>query len=97
MIHSMITRIRYLGDRRDEDKKEIINKMEWEREPSHYEIKDCSIEIITKPHTDLWQRTYYQFRNDNAPMLQMKTREASFSFVRLTVNTVLINVVSSCI
>lgn len=34
-----------------------------------------------KPHTDLWQRTYYHFRNDNAPVLQMSTEEQFFSFV----------------
>ena len=39
------------------------------------------IEITTRPHTDLWQRTYYHFRNDNAPMLQMETEEKFFSFV----------------
>lgn len=39
------------------------------------------IEIVTKPHTDLWQRTYYHFRNDNAPVLQMYTEEKFFSFV----------------
>ena len=30
---------------------------------------------------DLWQRTYYHFQNDNAPVLQMKTKEKFFSFV----------------
>ncbi|MDE6413496.1 MAG: DUF1349 domain-containing protein, partial [Eubacterium sp.] len=39
------------------------------------------IEITTKPHTDLWQRTYYHFQNDNAPVFQMKTDEKFFSFV----------------
>ena len=39
------------------------------------------IEITTEPHTDLWQRTYYHFRNDNAPVLQMETEEKYFSFV----------------
>ena len=39
------------------------------------------IEITTLPHTDLWQRTYYHFRNDNAPVLQMETDERYFSFV----------------
>ena len=29
------------------------------------------LRVVTKPHTDLWQRTYYHFRNDNAPVLQM--------------------------
>lgn len=37
-----------------------------------------AIEIVTKPHTDLWQRTYYHFRNDNAPLLQMRTNEPFF-------------------
>jgi len=36
---------------------------------------------VTEPHTDLWQRTYYGFRNDNAPVLQMTTDEKFFSFV----------------
>ena len=39
------------------------------------------VEIITKPHTDLWQRTYYHFRNDNAPVFQMETDEKYFSFI----------------
>ena len=36
---------------------------------------------MTEPHTDLWQRTYYHFRNDNAPVLQMKTKDQYFSFM----------------
>ena len=36
--------------------------------------------MTTEPHTDLWQRTYYGFRNDNAPVLQMETEEEFFSF-----------------
>ena len=48
-----------------------VNKLKWTREPAHYSISDDKIEIITNPHTDLWQRTYYHFRNDNAPVLQM--------------------------
>lgn len=54
---------------------------EWTRLPMSYEIRDNSIKITTAPHTDLWQRTYYHFRNDNAPVLQMKTAEKYFSFV----------------
>jgi hypothetical protein len=56
------------------------NEMEWIRAPKQYTIREDRIEIITEPHTDLWQRTYYHFRNDNAPALQMKTREKYFSF-----------------
>ena len=57
------------------------SKLEWTREPLDYSISDNKIEIITSPHTDLWQRTYYHFRNDNAPVLQMETDESFFSFV----------------
>ena len=41
----------------------------WTREPKDYAIDEDRIEITTLPHTDLWQRTYYHFRNDNAPVL----------------------------
>lgn len=55
---------------------QIYNQMQWTRQPEKVEAKDGVIAITTKPHTDLWQRTYYHFRNDNAPVLQMKTNEA---------------------
>ena len=58
-----------------------ISQLKWTREPQSYDIKEDKIEMITKPYTDLWQRTYYHFRNDNAPVLQMKTKEKYFSFV----------------
>lgn len=54
---------------------------QWTREPKGCKIEHNRIEIITKPHTDLWQRTYYHFQNDNAPVLQMETEEKYFSFV----------------
>ena len=52
----------------------------WIREPAEYRIEENRIEIVTKPHTDLWQRTYYHFRNDNAPVLQWESDERFFSF-----------------
>ena len=55
--------------------------LQWVREPKNYTITEDRIEIITEPHTDLWQRTYYHFRNDNAPVLQMETEEKFFSFI----------------
>ena len=54
--------------------------LKWTREPESFSITDERIEITTKPKTDLWQRTYYHFRNDNAPVLQMETEEKFFSF-----------------
>ena len=53
----------------------------WTRPPKQYTVAEDRIEMVTEPHTDLWQRTYYHFRNDNAPVLQMETAEQYFSFV----------------
>ena len=58
-----------------------FGKFKWTREPESCAIYDGAIEIVTKPHTDLWQRTYYHFRNDNAPVFQMETEERYFSFI----------------
>lgn len=55
-----------------------IKNFEWIREPQNYIVTDDRIEIVTQPGTDLWQRTYYHFRNDNAPLLQMETEEKFF-------------------
>ena len=57
-----------------------LQKLEWTRMPASWQIYDDCIEITTLPHTDLWQRTYYHFRNDSAPVLQMTTDEKFFSF-----------------
>ena len=56
------------------------SKLTWTRPPKNFTIEDGRITITTEPHTDLWQRTYYHFRNDNAPVLQMQTDEQYFSF-----------------
>ena len=57
-----------------------IRDFRWTREPASCVVTDGRVEVITKPHTDLWQRTYYHFRNDNAPVFQMETEERYFSF-----------------
>lgn len=53
----------------------------WTRQPQRYTVTPDRVEITTEPGTDLWQRTYYHFRNDNAPVLQTTTREQYFSFI----------------
>ena len=58
-----------------------VKDLTWTREPEDYSISEERIEITTKPFTDLWQRTYYHFRNDNAPVLQMETEEAYLPYV----------------
>ena len=57
-----------------------LDNFQWTRLPKDFSVREDRVEIITNPHTDLWQRTYYHFRNDNAPVFQMETKEKFFSF-----------------
>lgn len=52
----------------------------WIFEPKQHELKNNIVTITTEANTDFWQRTYYGFRNDNAPALLIKTSEKYFSF-----------------
>ncbi len=56
------------------------DQLKWIRKPDKFSIQDDFISINTAPYTDLWQRTYYGFRNDNAPVLQLETTDKYFSF-----------------
>ena len=58
-----------------------ISSLQWTRQPESYEVKGDTILVTTAPKTDLWQRTYYHFQNDNAPVFQMKTSQKFFSFI----------------
>ncbi len=58
-----------------------MTNFSWIREPLSCTVGAERVELVTRPHTDLWQRTYYHFRNDNAPVFQMETGEKFFSFV----------------
>ena len=57
-----------------------ISDFRWTREPAACTVTEDAVAVVTKPHTDLWQRTYYHFRNDNAPVFQMETQQRFFSF-----------------
>lgn len=57
-----------------------LNKFSWTRVPESVAEKDGKLFVVTSPRTDLWQRTYYHFRNDNAPVFQMQSDEKYFSF-----------------
>ena len=59
----------------------IISGFKWTRAPNDFVLKDNQLLITTSPHTDLWQRTYYHFQNDNAPVFQMESDEMLFSFI----------------
>lgn len=58
----------------------LSQELLWTRKPKNVTISQDAVKIITEPHTDLWQRTYYGFQNDNAPVLQIRTKERYFSF-----------------
>ena len=58
-----------------------FSQMTWTREPKDWKAGEGWLEVTTEPGTDLWQRTYYHFRNDNAPALQLTTAEPFFSLV----------------
>ena len=57
-----------------------VEQLTWTRAPKEFTIEPDRITVVTEPGTDLWQRTYYGFRNDNAPVLQLDTEETYFSF-----------------
>ena len=71
------------GTDRRENKTMKLNpqNMEWTRAPKYYTVTEDAVTIRTEPFTDLWQRTYYHFRNNNAPALQLTSEEKFFSFV----------------
>lgn len=56
-----------------------FTKASWLFEPQKYEVTSSRVAITTEPETDLWQRSYYGFRKDNAPSLLLKSSE-NFSF-----------------
>lgn len=58
-----------------------ITQFNWTRMPLAYKVHDNQVDITTKEHTDLWQRTYYHFQNDNAPVFQTETDRKYFSFI----------------
>lgn len=46
-----------------------LGKASWLNAPESFEIGPGGLSLTTPPNTDLWQRSYYGFRNDNAPAL----------------------------
>lgn len=56
-----------------------FSKAKWLNQPKLFEINNQFVKITTEPNTDFWQRTYYGFRNDNAPALLIESKN-NFSF-----------------
>ncbi len=57
-----------------------LENFEWINEPKKFILDHNRLLIETEPGTDLWQRTYYGFQNDNAPAFLTKVK-GDFSFV----------------
>ena len=56
----------------------------WINQAKTFEITTQLVKITTEPNTDLWQRSYYGFRHDNAPALLIESGN-NFTFtVRVT-------------
>ena len=51
----------------------------WLNQPQLFEVNEQSVKITTEPNTDFWQRSYYGFRNDNAPALLVESKN-NYSF-----------------
>ncbi len=51
----------------------------WINPPAHSRIAPDRVDLTTDPGTDFWQRSYYGFRNDNAPALLVDLAE-NFTF-----------------
>lgn len=51
----------------------------WIYKPKNSEVTSEFVSITTEPKTDFWQRSYYGFRNDNAPALLIEV-EQNFTF-----------------
>jgi len=46
-----------------------FDKAKWINKPASFQVSSDLVSITTEPKTDFWQRSYYGFRNDNAPAL----------------------------
>lgn len=56
-----------------------FTKASWLFEPREHQVTSEKVVIRTEPNTDLWQRSYYGFRNDNAPSLLLGS-SSNFTF-----------------
>ena len=57
-----------------------LYKYRWMNQPKHFVVEKNRLIIETESGTDLWQRTYYGFQNNNAPSFLQEV-EGDFSFV----------------
>lgn len=56
-----------------------FTQAEWLNQPRVFDVQTHTVSLTTEPGTDFWQRSYYGFRNDNAPALLLTSGE-NFTF-----------------
>jgi len=56
-----------------------FTQAQWINEPAKHHVRADSVRFTTDPDTDLWQRSYYGFRRDNAHGLLLDSGE-NFTF-----------------
>ncbi|WP_079254113.1 DUF1349 domain-containing protein [Endozoicomonas arenosclerae] len=59
-----------------------FTKGAWIFEPKRHDVSNRKVVITTEPETDFWQRSYYGFRNDNAPSLLVESSD-NFTFTTM--------------
>jgi hypothetical protein len=57
---------------------------EWHNPPQDWLLQPNALNITTEPRTDIWQRTYFGFRMDNAPCYFWQQSEAFTMTIRCT-------------
>ena len=57
-----------------------LEASKWFFEPDEYTIDGNNLTVTTMPGTDFWQRTYYGFQNDNAPVCYVPVSDKYFTF-----------------
>ena len=57
----------------------VLSSGGWLNQPKEFQITDNSICLMTEPGTDFWQRSFYGFRNDNAPAYLFSS-DGNFTF-----------------
>lgn len=61
------------------ENKVTLSEFNWLNPPTEFSLVNDRLTIVTDPETDLWQRTYYGFRNNSAPAF-IREFEDDFTF-----------------
>lgn len=63
-----------------------IKNLSWKNKPERYLVNDSKIIIETKPYTDLWSMTYFDYVKTNSPILSFKISKDFSMTLRVSYN-----------